>query len=264
MTTNFQHDSDILDQFTRQAVPFSERHAADDELMALLVETSGVTSRDRVLDIACGPGLVSCAFAEKAAHVTGLDRVPAMLEQAKILQNKRGRSNIDWKQGSAIALPFADGEFDMVVTRFSFHHYLDPQAAILEMKRVCKPGGTVMIIDVAPRPSCRDAYDEVEKLRDPSHTRALTVTEFEELGRGSGLALGCTMTYELASDLEGLLKSSFPQGGDADKVRALFRKDIEAGGNQLGVGSHYRNRQVWFFFPVAGFVWRCRDEPRAV
>ncbi len=257
MNTTFQHDADILDQFTRQAIPFSELHGASDgELLQLLVETSGVGPRDRVLDIACGPGLVSCTFAPGAAHVTGLDMVPAMLERARVLQEKKGLSNLDWKQGTATSLPFSEGEFEAVITRFSFHHYLDPETALREMKRVCKPSGIVLVADVAPRPSAQDAYNEVEKLRDPSHTRALTEAEFEALGRALEMKLVRRMAYHLESDLEGLLLASFPHPGDADKVRALFQQDIETGRDRLGVGAHLRKGTIYFFFPVVALVWR--------
>ena len=257
MNTASQHDADILDQFTKQAIPFAERHGASDgELLQLLVETSGVDPQDRVLDIACGPGLVSCAFAQRAAQVTGLDMVPAMLERAKVTQKNQGLANIEWKQGSAMALPFPDDAFDQVVTRFSFHHYIDPTAALLEMKRVCKPSGIVMVIDVAPRPSARDAYDEAEKFRDPSHTRALTEVEFETLGTEANLTLLRKADYRLECDLEGLLQASFPNPGDDDKVRALFQQDIEGGTDRLGVEAHRRDGAIWFFFPIVALVWR--------
>jgi ubiquinone/menaquinone biosynthesis C-methylase UbiE len=254
--SNTQHDADILDQFTRQAIPFAERHGADVELLQLLVEASEVSSRDRVLDIACGPGIVSCAFAEIAKHVTGLDMVPAMLKCAKILQDKKGLPNLDWKQGSALELPFSDREFDQIVTRFSFHHYTEPKAALSEMVRVCKPAGIVMVTDVTPSGPARAAYDEVEKLRDPSHTRALIEIEFEALGHDAGMKLVRKVSYRLESDLEGLLASSFPRPGDADKVRALFRQDIDAGMNRLGVQAHLREGNIYFYFPITAFVWK--------
>lgn len=256
MNDSSRHDADILDQFTRQAIPFSERHASDDELLGLLPEISGVGSSDRVLDVACGPGLVSCAFAKKAGRVTGLDMVPAMLDRARVTQEKQKLTNVEWKGGSATALPFPDETFDAVVTRFSFHHYLDPVAALREMRRVCKPSGVVLVADVAPRPDARAAYDAVEKLRDPSHTHALTEAEFEALGAGEKMKLIRRATYRLESDLEGLLRTSFPQDGDADKIRALFEEDIESGGDRLGVGAHRREGEICFYFPVAAFVWR--------
>jgi ubiquinone/menaquinone biosynthesis C-methylase UbiE len=78
------HRDQILDQFTRQAVPFSTApNQRDAGLIGLLVEASDVRAHDRVLDVACGPGLVVRAFAERAARVVGIDMVPAMLDRAR-------------------------------------------------------------------------------------------------------------------------------------------------------------------------------------
>jgi len=77
----------ILDQFTRQAVPFTQIHAGDGgEVNQLLIRTAGITADDEVLDMACGPRLVACEVAKVARHVTGIDLTPAMIEQGRGLQ----------------------------------------------------------------------------------------------------------------------------------------------------------------------------------
>src|SRR5262245_41056251 len=131
----------ILDQFTRQAVPFAEMPAhSNDEANRLLVEMAGVGPADTVLDVACGPGLVACPLAEVARHVTGIDLTPAMIEQAQARQRAKGLTNLTWLVGDAVPLPFPDAAFSVVVTRYSFHHFLDPRAVLAEMVRVCRPG----------------------------------------------------------------------------------------------------------------------------
>src|SRR5262249_42930599 len=78
------HRERILDQFTRQAMPFSTAPGIKDErALELLVEASGAGPTDSVLDVACGPGLVVAAFARVAAHATGIDVTPAMLARAR-------------------------------------------------------------------------------------------------------------------------------------------------------------------------------------
>ena len=111
-----------------------------------------------------------------------------MLERANRLQAERNLTNIDWALGESTALPFAENSFDRVVTRFSFHHYMEPHTAIAEMMRVCKPGGIVLVADVAPRPDAQHHFNHWEILRDPSHTRALTESEMKSLGENAGLA----------------------------------------------------------------------------
>jgi ubiquinone/menaquinone biosynthesis C-methylase UbiE len=256
MSDTIRHDQAILDQFSRQAVPFARRHRSDDELMNLLVECSRVRAGDRALDVACGPGIVACALATCAEHVTGLDFTPAMLAQAAALQAERRLDNLEWRQGSAMELPFDEAQFDVVVARFSFHHYIDPAAAFREMMRVCRPGGTILVADVAPRPDARDAYDALEKQRDPSHTRALTEEEFGRLGDAASVVLKSKIRYDLASDVEGLLASSFPPPGCADAFCRLVEADLHAQTDKLGIRAHRRNGLVSFYFPVLIAVWK--------
>jgi ubiquinone/menaquinone biosynthesis C-methylase UbiE len=112
----------ILDQFTRQAVPFSRMHARDDaEIHQLLIRTAGVTAGDDVLVVACGPWLVACEVVKVARLVTGIDLTPAMIEQASVRQQSLGLANLSWVQGDAQPLPFPDGSFSRVITRYSFH-----------------------------------------------------------------------------------------------------------------------------------------------
>src|SRR3954471_6054230 len=94
------HNSRILDQFTRQAVPFSQSPSvSNQEALNFIVQSSGVGAADTVLDVACGPGLLACAFARVAKHATGIDITPAMLEQAHKAQQEQGLANVSWQQG---------------------------------------------------------------------------------------------------------------------------------------------------------------------
>src|SRR5262249_11462460 len=103
------HRDLILDQFTRQAVPFSTAPGIrDEEALARLDSASGATAHDTVLDVACGPGLVVCAFARVARRVTGIDLTPAMIARARALAAERGVGNVSWTIGEALPLPVRD------------------------------------------------------------------------------------------------------------------------------------------------------------
>ena len=136
------HNRLVVDQFTRMAVPFAEMPAhSDEQAMRLLAGSAAVTTRDRVLDVCCGTGIVAFASAPAAGHVAGIDLTPAMIEQARRLQGRRGLTNLSWHVGDVARLPFADATFSVVVSRYAFHHLLDPAAVLGEMVRVCEPGG---------------------------------------------------------------------------------------------------------------------------
>src|SRR5262245_24009103 len=140
------HQQSILDQFTRQAIPFSTAPSIKDEMaLKILVDASGAGPEDTMLDVACGGGLVVCAFARLVKHATGIDITPAMLERARALQQEKGLTNVTWTLGDVLPLPYPDASFSIVTSRFAFHHFLDPSAVLAEMKRVCRPGGKVLV-----------------------------------------------------------------------------------------------------------------------
>jgi len=240
----------ILDQFTRQAIPFTELHARDDaQIHRLLIETAGIGPGDTVLDVACGPGLVACELANVAQHVTGIDLTPAMIAQARERQKSLGLANLTFVQGDAQPLPFEDGTFSRVVTRYAFHHLTDPQGVFAEMVRVCSPGGRVTVCDVyAGTPEQGELYDSLEKQRDPSHTRALPLFEFNALF--DSLQEVRRVFYRYPVNVDVLLSRSFPDSGGAEEFRR--RVDADVGIDRLGIEAT-REGGLGFSFPVAIF-----------
>jgi len=244
------HREAIVDQFTRQAVPFSTAPSIRDEAaLRMVVEFSGAGPGDTVLDVACGPGILACAFAKIARHVTGIDLTPAMLDRAHTLQTEQGLTNLIWRQGDVLPLPFADAEFTLVVSRFAFHHLLDPGAVLGEMRRVCAPGGVVMVIDSAPAPDRAAAFNAMERLRDPSHARALPLPEHRALFAKAGFGAPRETFYRLPSDLEGLLSRSFPNPGDADRIRGMVQRSLVDDG--LDMAPHRVGDAIHLSYPVA-------------
>ena len=248
-----EHNKNIVDQFTKQALPFAEKMTArsGEELLQTMLRVSAVKSNDTVLDVACGPGLVACAFARIAKEVTGIDLTPAMIERARILQEKEKLSNLHWRIANVLPLPYADGAFSLAVTRFSFHHFLDPEAALREMIRVTVPNGRVLVTDVYTTEDSRqaDAYNRMEKLRDPSHVRALRLSELQGLLSNSGLLNLRTDFFKLKLELEQQLSSSFPNPGDDEILRQIFRDDLKS--QELGMETRMEDGKICFSYPIA-------------
>ncbi len=237
----------ILDQFSRQAIPFSQMHGQDDEsLYRLMIETADIGPEDHVLDVACGPGLVACAVAKVARQVTGIDLTPAMIDQARVRQSELGLPNLRWLVGDAQPLPFADATFSRIVTRYSFHHFTDTAGVFAEMVRVCKPGGRICVADVFTTTAEQaEAYDRLERLRDPSHTHALLLTELE--GLFAGLSDVRREYYRYPVKVESLLARSFPVPGGAEGFRQAVEADV--GVDCLGIAAT-REGGLGFSFPV--------------
>lgn len=245
------HQSTIIEQFSRQAIPFAQVPGHLDSIQ-LLLELAGAMVGDTVLDVACGPGLVACECARQTHHVSGIDITPVMIEQARKRQQELGLDNLSWKVGDVMPLPYADNSFSLVMTRYSFHHFLEPRAVLAEMIRVCTPGGRVLVADVAIDPAKSTAYDRMEIMRDPSHTHALTTTEFTTLFQQSGLT-GCRQaSYGVTIELETQLRASFPKPGDTERLREMITGDI--GSDSLGINARRVDGQVVYTVPIGVFV----------
>lgn len=115
----------------------------------VLVQACGINSGDRVLDIAAGTGNAAIPAAQAGARVIASDLTPELLETGRALAAERG-AELEWQQADAEALPFADNDFDVVMScvgvMFAPHH----QASADELIRVLRPGGTVGLISWTP------------------------------------------------------------------------------------------------------------------
>jgi ubiquinone/menaquinone biosynthesis C-methylase UbiE len=249
------HRDLILDQFTRQAIPFSTaRTIASEESLRLLVDASGAGPADTMLDVACGGGLVVCAFARVVRHATGIDLTPAMLTRAQAVAAEQGLTNVSWHRGEVLSLPYRDGVFTIVTSRFTFHHFLDPLGVLQEMVRVCAPGGRIVVADTdaSADPAKAEEFNRMEKLRDPSHVRAMPAAELQRLFRAAGLAEPRMTSYELRDELENLLRRSFPSPGDDDKIRDIFA--ASASDDRLGIPIRREGAVIHYAYPVAVLV----------
>jgi len=250
--TDTAHNSLIRDQFTRQAAPFSTAAPiADAGALTLIVAAAEADPDDAVLDVACGGGIVVCAFAPHVKHATGIDMTPAMLDRARHLAAEKGIANVTWREGDVAHLPYPDGSFTIVVTRFAMHHFPNPSAVFREMVRVCAPGGRIVVVDTYVSPDSAKAaeFNRLEKLRDPSHARSLALAELTALFRGAGLDEPRTSFYELRDEVKNLLARSFPNPGDEAKIIDLFTASIAD--DRLGIPVRRDGGRLEYAYPVA-------------
>lgn len=249
------HTQTIIDQFTQQAAAFTALPIhSDGEAMALCLSLAQLSAQDTVLDVACGPGILACAMARVAAQVEGLDVTPAMLEQARQRQQAEQLSNLRWHLGDGLKLPFADGHFSLVTCRYAFHHMPDPAKILAEMRRVCAPKGRLMLIDATPQPAARDEYDALERLRDPSHVKALTHAELCLLAQDQGLTLVQQGAYHLEVDLAQQLAASAMTPEAATAIRHRLTADATEGLDRHGVAARYEGDSIRIKYPVSVLI----------
>jgi SAM-dependent methyltransferase len=124
-----------------------------------------------VLDVACGPGIITVALAARAREVVAFVLTPEMLNKARQRCASAGARNVTFREGSATDLPFADNTFDCAATRLSLHHFENPGRVLDEIRRVLKPGGAFVVADVVSSeiPAKSALQNAIETIRDPSH-----------------------------------------------------------------------------------------------
>lgn len=168
----------------------SSVHAKGESLKRLVALVRPARSW-RVLDVATGAGHTALAFAPHVAKVTASDITEEMLAEARRLAAERGLGNVKTARAKADDLPFPDMSFDCVTCRLAAHHFGKPQAFASEAFRVLMPGGTLALVDnISPEePDLARAYNHFEKLRDPSHGRCLSLTEWTRLLGDQGFVL---------------------------------------------------------------------------
>jgi ubiquinone/menaquinone biosynthesis C-methylase UbiE len=176
-----KHHDQVADAFGSTAASYltSQVHATGADLQTLAAAVAA-TPGAAVLDMGCGAGHASFAVAPHAGAVVAYDIAPQMLATVASAAVDRGLSNIRTQQGAAEKLPFDDASFDWVVSRMSAHHWHDVPLALAEVRRVLKPGGRVMFIDIAgsEHPLLDTHLQAVEVLRDGSHIRDYRADEW--------------------------------------------------------------------------------------
>ncbi|MGA7522291.1 MAG: methyltransferase domain-containing protein [Acidobacteriaceae bacterium] len=247
-----EHSDEVVDQFTRQAAQFAHSPAArNEEIVERILRLAQLSPADTALDVASGPGVLACALARHVRRSTGIDLTPAMLDQARRTQTDAGLTNLQWDLGDVTAMPYAAESFTVVTCRFAFHHFPEPLRVLREMRRVARPGARIVVADSAPAAVRADAFNAMEKLRDPSHTRALPVEELRALFTSVGLPEPRVEQTRLALDLDSFLARSYPPGGDHDKdrLRAMFESALAD--DVLDVQPRREGATIHFSIPVA-------------
>jgi SAM-dependent methyltransferase len=241
------HHQTVIDQFSKQAPHFAKLsgHEAADQL---LLQTARPTPNSEVLDVACGPGLLACAFAPHALKVTGIDATPAMIERAMALQTQRGLTNMSWQIGDVNKLPYSDGQFEIVISRYSLHHFIDPASVLREMVRVLRPGGRIVLADLLLPARKALRYDPIERLRDPSHVHVLSRDDLQAMCICAGLSQITWSGDCFELRLDNLMAASFPNQGDAGSIRKAFEADV--GLDELGVGLTQKDGHIWLNYPI--------------
>ncbi len=241
------HLDRVTDEFSRQAQTFEAwAEKVDKDVGVRFGAALGEAARGRLLDVACGPGVVTAAVAAQAASVVAFDATEQMLEKARARCAKAGLHNVEFRRGDAEKLPFAEAEFDGAVTRAAIHHFAAPQRALDEIFRVLRPGGTAVILDCESSEDRDESilHNAIERLRDPSHVRMLPASELDACVSRAGFRDLKTTTWDMNRELEEWL-AIVNDPVRVDPIRIVVRV-LAQSGRTAGIGLTVKNRRVVF------------------
>jgi SAM-dependent methyltransferase len=241
------HEDLILREFARQAGTFEDArlNAAFTRHLGRLVDFARPDPADVCLDSACGTGLVARALAGRTRHVTALDLTPEMLATGKARADAEGVSNVVFQHGDATRLPFLDGSFTLVISRFSLHQVAEPAKVATELVRVCRPGGRVVVADLVVNPAVPGDPDRIERLRDPSHGAMLTVQAIEGLLTSAGADLEASDVFDVERPVAAWLEQARTPGDVGGRIEAELRQDL-GGGPPTGMRPLMVGDDLWF------------------
>lgn len=194
------HEAMVASQFGPRAEAYASSavHAQGEDLRQI-AEAAEARRPARALDLGCGAGHAAFCIAPHAGEVVAYDLSPEMLAVVARGAAERGLAHVVTRQGAVEALPFERASFDLVVTRYSAHHWHDLAAGLREARRVLAPGGRMVVSDLAsPGPGPRDTFlQAIELLRDPSHVRNLSCDEWTRALREAGFSPGAPVRRRL-------------------------------------------------------------------
>ena len=242
------HLKQTRDAFTRQADTFDAyAPKADERLAERLGRALDDSSSGTILDLACGPGVVTAAIAGAAAGVVAIDATPAMLEKAAARCRAAGHDNVEFREGDVESLPFGDASFDAAVTRLAIHHFRRPAAVLAEVFRVLRPGGRLVVVDVVAAGTPEEAalQNGIERLRDPSHVEMVSASTLDALVERAGFEILDTATWDKPREFEEWMGVA-NDPGRTEALGAVVRA-LAGAGLSAGMGLRVDDGAVVFF-----------------
>ncbi len=188
----------VKEYYNRVAATYDRRwHWYVHSTLARFTRHLPLTGKESILDVACGTGeLQKLLLGEHPSlQLVGVDLCESMVE---IAQGKlAGHNQVSFHHARASQLPFPDHSFDIAVSANSFHYFNDPVGSLVEMRRVVKPGGNIVIMDWCRNFLACKIFDVLLKLYDPAHSRCFTTDELRAFYEASGLRVKSVETFRL-------------------------------------------------------------------
>lgn len=245
----------VQKRFGRQASAYSTSSIlSNQENLNDIIQLAGISATDSILDVATGTGFLAAAFCDAGARVLATDLTAPMLEQARL--KVEHRDNAAFALADVERLPFSETTFDVISCRVAFHHFPHPLVALKEMARVCKLGGRVVIMDViSEENAAKSKYqNRMEVLRDPSHIKHYSQSEFEQMMGECGLAVDKIRLWQFTWFFDEWMRIAGASAADVQKARTLMLDSID--GDKAGLRPELRDGELFFTYTTIIIVAR--------
>lgn len=224
MTARKESGDDVRRELDRQAEARAGMMVRWDDVSRVIREMSRLKPTDRILDVACGDGVLAFELAPHCAYVTGIDISDSMIALAAERTIESGVANVSFQVGSVEHLEFPDASFDRVFCRLGLHHFADPKAALDEMIRVVRKPGHIIVADLVSSedPDRREVHNKIEKSRDPTHVSMLSARQMRALLADCGLSIEREMTWDTRRRFNEWMRLVGADKGRFDRTRRLM------------------------------------------
>lgn len=262
MSSDQRHAQRVREVFARQAAEFEDhRHnrvlTGDSQW---LFQSLRCDPKDLLLDVAAGTGHAARSLASRVAVAVAIDLTEEMLQAGRASADAQGISNVIFMRGDALALPFLQESFDVVISRFATHHIQRADLQLSEMARCLRPGGRLALADIVADedPEIAGMQDRLERMRDPSHTRTLPVSEIVAEMEALRLQEVSVEARAAAHEVAPWLMRANTPSDIAETICAELRAEI-AGGPATGLRPFERDGEMWLTQ-----TWACVSAVKAI
>lgn len=223
---------------------FYNKQTQDEQHLKRILEFLPVKADMKILDLGTGSGYLSFPIAKKYPNISmiGLDIVEKALEANRFKAKEENIRNISFVTYDGIDFPFADNEFDMVISRYALHHFPDIQKSISEVSRVIKPEGFLFISD--PTPNVNDTsrfVDEYMQLKKDGHIKFYTKDEWKQICEKYGLQMKGSFDSVIRFPKKKDTAYGFDELLEKHDKEIIDSYDLEVAGNEIYITEQVNN-----------------------
>lgn len=223
---------------------FYNKQTQDEQHLKRILEFLPVKTDMKILDLGTGSGYLSFPIAKKYPNISiiGLDIVEKALEANRFKAKEENIRNISFVTYDGIDFPFADNEFDMVISRYALHHFPDIQKSISEVSRVIKPEGFLFISD--PTPNVNDTsrfVDEYMQLKKDGHIKFYTKDEWKQICEKNGLQMKGSFDSVIRFPKKKDTAYGFDELLEKHDKKIIDSYDLEVAGNEIYITEQVNN-----------------------